>query len=259
MMRVAVIDDEPLARSGVITRLAAHADMQVVGEFADGPSALAGIAALAPDLVFIDVQMPGMTGLEALAALSPEQRPLAVLLTAYENFAVRAFELHAIDYLLKPIDDERFAEALERARQAHPYRRAGTQLPGALVAPTANNDDEGAWLTRFVVRVGRRVAFVEASEVEWIQADGDYATLHVGDRGYLLRESMGRLSRRLDPAQFVCVHHSTIVRVDCVAELQPLSNRDAMLRLRDGTPVRASRTYIEPLQERLRGRAGFVG
>lgn len=259
MMRVAVIDDEPLARSGVITRLAAHPDMQVVGEFADGPSALAGIVALAPDLVFIDVQMPGMTGLEALAALSPEQRPLAVLLTAYENFAVRAFELHAIDYLLKPIDDERFAEALERARQAHPYRRAGTQPPGTLAEPSVQHDDESHWLTRFVVRVGRRVAFVEASEVEWIQADGDYATLHVGDRGYLLRESMGRLSRRLDPAQFVRVHRSTIVRVDCVAELQPLSNRDAMLRLRDGTPVRASRTYIEPLQARLRGRVGFIG
>ncbi|WP_231118090.1 LytR/AlgR family response regulator transcription factor [Lysobacter silvisoli] len=256
-MRVAVIDDEPLARSGVITRLAAHADVEVVGEFADGPSALEGIAALAPDLVFIDVQMPGMTGLEALAALPPAQRPMAVLLTAYENFAVRAFELQAVDYLLKPIDDERFAEALERARQAQPYRRSAAPAASAQVA--AANGEDASWLNRFVVRVGRRVAFVEAAEVEWIQADGDYATLHVGDRAYLLRESMGRLSRQLDPAQFVRVHRSTIVRIDCVAELQPLSNRDAMLRLRDGTPVRASRTYIEPLLARLHGRPGFGG
>lgn len=248
MMRVVVIDDEPLARSGVASRLAAHADIALAGEYGDGPSALAGITADAPDLVFIDVQMPGFSGLDVLAALPVHQRPMAILLTAFDGFAVRAFELEAIDYLLKPIDDERFAEALERARRAWPYRSrdpAGTTVAEPVAASIAE------YATRFAIRLGRRRAFVNACDVQWIEADGDYATLHVGDRTFLLRESLNRLSERLDPARFVRVHRSTIVRIDCVAELQPLSNRDAMLRLHDGTPLRASRTHIAALLDRL--------
>nr|WP_253895441.1 LytTR family DNA-binding domain-containing protein [Corallococcus exercitus] len=118
------------------------------------------------------------------------------------------------------------------------------------------NADRPAYAARFEVRIGRRVVFVEAADVQWIEADGDYATLHVGERTYLLRESLSRLSHLLDPARFVRVHRSTIVRIDCVAELRALSNRDALLRLRDGTPIRASRTYIEPLLELLRGPSG---
>lgn len=250
MIRVAVIDDEPLARSGVIARLAAHADVALVGEYGDGASALEGLRADMPDLAFVDVQMPGMTGLDVLAALPADKRPLAILLTAYDNFAVRAFELHAIDYLLKPIDDDRFAEALERARQAFAFRRHESAIADAAAGPER---PRAAYLTRFVVRIGRRVAFVDAADVEWIEADGDYATLHAGAGAHLLRESLSRLSRQLDPAHFIRVHRSTIVRIDRVAELQPLSNRDALLRLRDGTPLRASRTYIGPLLERLKG------
>ena len=186
MMRIAVVDDEPLARSGVVTRLAGHDDLELVGEFGDGASALAGIRAQQPDVIFLDVQMPDMSGIDVLAALAPDERPMAILLTAHDHFAVRAFELNAIDYLLKPIDDERFAEALDRARAALPYRRRD-----AADVPAAPK----AWLTRFEVRVDR------------------------------------------------------------IADLQPLSNRDALLRLRDGTPVRASRTYIEPLLKALRGLA----
>lgn len=250
MMRVAIVDDEPLARSGVATRLAAHADVAIVGEFGDGASALAGIRTLAPDVAFVDVQMPDMSGIDVLAALAPHERPMAILLTAHDEFAVRAFEFNAIDYLLKPVDDDRFAEALERARAAMPYRRRDGNA--TVDAPDASK----AWQTRFEVRVGRRVAFVDAHDVTWIEADGDYAALHVGEHMYLLRESLQRLSHTLDPARFVRVHRSTIVRVDCIADLQPLSNRDALLRLRDGTPVRASRTYIEPLLKALRGIGG---
>lgn len=248
MIRVAVIDDEPLARSGVIARLAAHTDIALVGEYGDGASALAGLRTQAPDLVFIDVQMPGMSGLDVLAALPPATRPMAILLTAYDNFAVRAFELHAVDYLLKPIDDDRFVEALDRARQAHAYRRSESAA-----VPPGDKHERSAYLTRFVVRIGRKVAFVDAAQVEWIEADGDYATLHAGTSAHLLRESLSRLSRQLDPTHYIRVHRSTIVRIDRIAELQPLSNRDALLRLRDGTPLRASRTYIEPLLERLKG------
>lgn len=252
MIRVAVIDDEPLARSGVIARLAAYADDVVVAsEYADGPAALAGLAAQPPDLVFIDVQMPGMNGLDVLAALPAASRPLAILLTAHDSFAVRAFELNAIDYLLKPVDDERFVEALDRARQALARR----VLEHAGMAGDGARSGAGAlqWLTRFGIRIGRREVFVDVNDVEWIQADGDYATLHVGERVHLLRESLQSLATQLDPARFVRVHRSTIVRVDRVAELQPLANRDAMLRLHDGTPLRASRTYIDLLLARLRG------
>jgi two-component system, LytTR family, response regulator len=256
VIRVAVIDDEPLARSGVVARLAAHADMEVVGEYADGASALQGLRAHAPDLAFVDVQMPGMTGLEVLAALPAEQRPMAILLTAYDNFAVRAFELHAVDYLLKPIDDDRFAEALDRAREAHAFRHRGSAHAGSRAA--GPEPARSAYLSRFAVRIGRRVGFVDIAEVEWIEADGDYATLHAGAGAHLLRESLSRLSRQLDPAHFIRVHRSTIVRIDRIAELQPLSNRDALLRLRDGTPLRASRTYIGPLLERLKGLDGAV-
>ena len=248
MIRVAVIDDEPLARSGVIVRLARQADVAVVGEYGDGAAALSGLRELRPDLVFIDVRMPGLSGLDVLAALPAHERPMAILLTAYESFAVRAFELRAVDYLLKPIDDERFAEALDRARQALAWR---TSMPTASAATEPNPPSR--WLTRFCVRVGRKVVYLAASEVEWIEADGDYATLHAGDKTHLLRESLQRLCERLDPALFMRVHRSAIVRIDCVTELQPLANRDAMLRLRSGTPLRASRTYIEPLLGRLRG------
>jgi two-component system LytT family response regulator len=256
MIRVVVVDDEPLARRGVQVRLAAHADVALVGEYGDGAAAAAGIAADRPDLVFIDVQMPGMNGLEVLASLPAARRPLAILLTAYESFAVRAFELQAIDYLLKPIADDRFAEALDRARQAYAQRcRAST---AGSDSPADGDAARPTYPARFAVRVGRWVAFVNAVDVTWIAADGDYATLYCGDSKYLLRQSLNQLSRELDPAQFIRVHRSTIVRLDHVAELRPLPNRDALLRLRDGALVRASRTYIEPLCERLRGRDGAV-
>ena len=245
MIKVAVIDDEPLARAGVITRLAEHPDIVLAGEYEDGASALAGLRAQPPDVAFVDVQMPDMTGIDVLAALAPDERPMTILLTAYDNFAVRAFEFNAVDYLLKPVDDERFNEALDRVRAALPYRRPGP--------PDAAPETSAAWITRFEVRVGRRVAYVEAGAVTRIEADGDYAVLHAEGRTFLLRESLQRLSQKLDPARFVRVHRSTIVRVDQVADLQPLSNRDALLRLRDGTPVRASRTYVAPLLDALRG------
>ena len=242
MMRVAVIDDEPLARSGVLACLRGCAGIEVVAQYADGGSALRGLGADPPDLVFLDVDMPVMHGIDVLAALAPALRPLAILLTAHEQFAVRAFALNALDYLLKPIDDERFAEALARARNAHRLRHGGPGLATCAPAP---------FLRTFMVRVGSRSVLVDAGDVAWIEADGDYATLHAGGRQYLVREPLQRLAGRLDPASFVRVHRSAIVRVDQVAELRALPNRDALLCLRDGTPVRASRTYIDTLTAAL--------
>src|SRR3954470_6007735 len=234
MIRVAVVDDEPLARRGVLGRLAAEAEVRVVAECVDG-HALALLRRRDVDLVIVDVQMPGLSGLDGLAAIPAAERPLAILLTAHDSFAVRAFELNAIDYLLKPIDDERFAEAIDRARR-HLGRHARSVA---------------ASVERFTIRVGAKLSFVDAADVEWIEADGDYAALHVDGQRHLLRESLHELSRRLDPSRFLRVHRSAIVRVDQVVELQPRSNRDAVLRLRDGTTLRASRTYIDPLMAAL--------
>ncbi|QBE65179.1 LytR/AlgR family response regulator transcription factor [Pseudoduganella lutea] len=241
MMRALVIDDEPLARAGVLARLRHCPDIDVLAELGDGPAALAGIRESRPDLVFLDVDMPGLNGLDVLAALPASERPLAVLLTAYEQFAVQAFALDVVDYLLKPVEDERFAEAVARARQAWRFRHQAT--PSPMVDPRP----QAGYLSRFTVRYGSRLVFVPADDVEWIDAAGDYATLHVAGREYLVRTPLHRLIEALDPAVFARVHRSAIVRVDRVAELRTLGNRDALLRLRDGTPLRASRTYIDAL------------
>lgn len=251
-MRVLVVDDEPLARRGITSRLTRHADVELVGEAADGETALAAIVTHAPDLVFMDVQMPGMSGLETLRSLAPSERPMTVFLTAYDRFALHAFEVHALDYLLKPIDDDRFAEALDRARDALVSRRAMAQQP-RLQALLAGEPDAPKYAQRFTVRVGHRVAVVAAGEIDWIEAMGDYAGLHVRGKAHLLREPLHKLALRLDPTQFVRIHRSTIVRVDRIAEMQTLSNRDCLLRLRDGTPLRASRTYGEALRTTLAG------
>jgi two-component system LytT family response regulator len=238
MMRVAIVDDEPLARLAVKVRLARHADLELVAEYGDGDSAAAGLAAIRPDLVFVDIEMPGRSGLDVLAALPRAQRPMAILLTAHDRFAVRAFDLAALDYLLKPVDDDRLDEALDRARLALPCRGPGNAAPVA-------------WTRSFAVRAGTRTVLVDAADVERIEADGDYATLHAGGKTYLVRERLQALALRLDPAQFQRVHRSSIVRLDVIAELRALTNRDALLRLRDGTLLRASRTYMPALTDAL--------
>lgn len=239
-IRVVIVDDEPLARLAVKVRLARRDAFTLVGEFGDGASAYEGIVALRPDLVFVDVEMPGKSGLDVLAALPPAQRPMAILLTAYDGFALQAFELAALDYLLKPVDDERFDEALERAQQAFPYRSHARAA--ALAVPKART---------FSVRVGSRTVLVPVADVERIEADGDYACLHANGKTWLVRERLHNLAMQLDPRQFHRVHRSSIVRLDMIAELRSLTNRDAMLRLRDGSVLRASRSYMPALTEAL--------
>jgi two-component system, LytTR family, response regulator len=240
-LRVALVDDEPLARLGLRARLADHPGFDCVAEFGDGHSARQGLAAARPDLLIVDVQMPGLSGLDLLALWPAAERPLAILHTAHAQHALRAFELQVVDYLLKPLDEERLAEALGRARAAWRARALGLSE-----APAARRQ-------RFELRVGRRLQYVDDVELAWIEAAGDYLELHCLDgRRLLLRESLNRLAECLDPERFLRVHRSAIVRLDQVLDVRPLSNRDAMLQLRGGSLLRASRNHVPLLMQRLR-------
>ncbi|MBM7124223.1 response regulator transcription factor [Dyella flava] len=245
-MRVLVVDDEPLARRGVIRRLAEHPDVIVVGEAEDSETARMQLTQLAPDLVFMDIEMPGISGLDVLRDVARDDRPLIVFLTAYEQFALGAFEVSALDYLLKPVDDLRFDEALSRSRQMLAQRRLARNLTQA---PPEN---KAPFPDRFMVREGNRSVFVSAGEIEWVEAMGDYAGLHVKGKAYLLRETVHNLLEKLDPSRFVRIHRSTIVRVDLIADIKTLTNKDSLLRLLDGTPLRVSRSYSEALRDVLR-------
>ncbi|GJI94689.1 DNA-binding response regulator [Duganella caerulea] len=239
---VAIVDDEPLARLALKTRLAHRPGFELVAEYGDGDTAVQGLAALRPDLVFMDVEMPGRSGLEALRALPVDSRPMVILVTAYDSFALQAFDLAALDYLLKPVDDDRFDEALDRARRAFPWHRKNEEVRLPAPAP---------WTQTFTIRTGTRTVLVRAIDVERIEADGDYATLHAGGKTHLVREPLHLLAMQLDPLRFQRVHRSAIVRIDMVEELRALTNRDALLRLRDGSLLRASRTYMPALLEAL--------
>jgi two-component system LytT family response regulator len=252
-IRVLVVDDEPLARLGITTRLGAYPDMQTVGECSTGEEALTSIPLLAPDLLFVDVEMPGISGIDLLRALPRETARCLVFLTAHEEYAVDAFNVEALDYLLKPIDDARFAACIERARRMISLHRqeANFERLYGLLAPTEKTGNDG-FIRRFPVRRGNEFTFVQAEDVDWIEGLGDYAGLHVGSKTHLIREALTSLETRLDRKEFVRIHRSTIVQVERIVRVDPSVNRDAVLTLRDGKTLRLSRTYRSRLEELLK-------
>ena len=238
---VLVTDDEPLARRGVRQLLAPHADMIVVGESRNGAETLHALDALKPDLLFLDVQMPEMDGFAVLRARGAERMPVVVFITAHDQFAVRAFEAHAIDYLVKPLNVERFEAALRRVRE----RRCLTQtaalagrLKALLAAERAEREKKG--IERLVVSTAESDLVIQAAEIDWIGADDYYARLHVGAKTYLLRESLNSLETRLDPSRFTRVHRAAIVQLDRVRELRTTMGGDEAI-LRDGSRIPVSR------------------
>lgn len=246
-MRVLIVDDEPLARRGVSARLRKLSDVEIVGECADGESAVDRILNLQPDLVFLDVQMPGIDGFDVIRALPTDQLPAIIFLTAYEEHALRAFEVHALDYLLKPLDDERFTAAVNRAHaQLDTARKA--ELVGRMLQSL---DQNNIYASRFVVRVGSRIQIVLVEDLEWIAAAGDYSEFHTPHSTHLLRESMSTLERKLDPDKFARIHRSRIVRLDQILELRSIENREYVVKLRDGSQHRSSRTYADRLERWL--------
>jgi two-component system LytT family response regulator len=262
VLRVLIVDDEPLAREGIRLLLEAEPDIEIAGEATDGAEAVAAIERLRPDLVFLDVQMPGMTGLEVLSRVEVERMPEVVFCTAYDQYALQAFEHHALDYLLKPFDDERFHGTLERARSRIRDRGAdnlGRKMlamlaefgaAGAAVAPRA---PQSPFADRLAVKTGGRTYFLRADEIDWIEAADYYVKLHVGGKEHLLRESMNKLEKELDPQRFLRVHRSSIVNLDRVKELHGRGNEHAVV-LQDGTRLKLSRSRREKLNTLLHRR-----
>lgn len=255
-LRALVVDDEPLGRERLRTLLADDPEVEIVGECADGRSAVEAVRDLAPDLVFLDVQMPLLDGLDVVSEVGADAMPPVIFVTAYDEYAIRAFEVHALDYLLKPFDRERFERALERAKQHLAMKGQGAALAGqlrALLAEIRPGNDEADDVDRLVIRSRGRITIVPTRELDWIEAAGNYARLHAGDESHLMRETMTGLEEGLPDTEFVRVSRSAIVRVDRIRELKRLSHGEYTIVLRDGTRVKSSRGYADRLEELLEG------
>jgi two-component system LytT family response regulator len=251
-MRVLIVDDEPLARRGVRNRLKPYSDIEVVAECGTGGAAITAIRRQSPNLVFLDIQLPDISGFEVLRSLEPNEIPAVIFLTAYDRYALEAFSVHALDYLLKPIEDARFRSALEHAR----VRITNHDLPTLErrireLLKDAGRPEAGHYETQFAARTGQRIIIVLANDIDWVEACGDYVTLHVGNRAHLLRQTMNRTELQLDPARFLRIHRSTIVQTSRIRELIALDNREFLLRLADGKELKTSRSYSDRIEKWL--------
>jgi two-component system LytT family response regulator len=269
-IRTIIVDDEPLARRGLELRLKDVGDVEIVAQCANGREALAAIADLAPDLMFLDIQMPGLSGLDVVKQVPQESMPMVVFVTAFDRFAIDAFESHALDYLLKPVDDERLAHALERVRGTWQQRQAATQREQlmALLADLTGKGEldpevlaaaTGLPVRRYAsmlpIRSGRETLRLDVATIDWIDAAGDYMCLHAGGQTHVLRATMKELEDMLDPAVFQRVHRSTIVNLARVRSLRPHVNGECFLRLQSGQEVKLSRSFRDKV-EMLLDRSG---
>ncbi len=256
-MRVLIVDDEPLARGKLKSLLAKEPDIEVVGEAGDGRSALDAIAALGPELVFLDVQMPELDGFGVLAELPADARPAVIFVTAHDQFALKAFEVHALDYLLKPFDRERLQKALNRARQQLVAPAGQSDLQNQISALLAgmNRPAPATAPDRIAVKSSGRIIFVNTAEIDWVEAADNYVKLHAGKVEHLMRETMGSVEQRLAGAGFVRISRSLIVHPRTVRELQPLFHGDQAVILKDGTRLTMSRTHRDALDKLVGGTA----
>jgi two-component system LytT family response regulator len=251
-LRTLIVDDELLSRKKIRTFLLEYPEFQVVGECADGEQALAQIRTHKPDLIFLDVQIPGRNGFEVLDGLEDKYAPAVIFVTAFDKYAVRAFEVRALDYLLKPFNKARFAEALNRFHERE-ARLSGAERKLELKAVLQELQRELRESERIVVKSGSRSIFLRKGSIEWVEAQGDYVKLHSGKESHLLRETMSALSDRLDPGRFVRIHRSRIVNLDYIREIRPLWGGDCAVLMRDGTELTMSRTYRASLLGALDG------
>jgi two-component system LytT family response regulator len=245
--RVLIADDEPLARERLETFLSAEPDIELAGSATNGTEAVEMIGRLKPDLAFLDVQMPGLDGFGVVDAMPEANRPAVVFVTAYDKFALKAFEVHAVDYLLKPFDKARFQTALRRALDQI-ARKQPAQIHEQLSALLADLRPRAQTPERLAVKSEGRVVFVNLPDIDWIEAADNYVALHVGKESHLLRETMTALEARL-PKPFLRISRSTMVNMDRIKELQPLFHGDYAVILKDGTKLTLTRGYRDKLQE----------
>ncbi len=255
-IRTLIADDEPLARGGVRQLLGSDPDLLIVADCGNGTEAVRLIRQQAIDLVFLDVQMPVLDGFGVIAEIGADAMPVVVFLTAYDQHALKAFEAHALDYLLKPFSDQRFARALAHAKRAVYQRRLGqaAQQLGGLIgaaAPAEGAPESERYLSRVLVRVGSRTRFVTVADVDWIEAADYYSKLHSGGQTHLVRETMASLEQRLDPGRFVRVHRSAIVNIEHCVEIQPEFQGRYVLIMRNGAKVPMSRSRKSHVEKAL--------
>ncbi|HTY05238.1 MAG TPA: LytTR family DNA-binding domain-containing protein [Gemmatimonadales bacterium] len=261
VLRALVVDDEPLARDRLVRLLAEMDDVRIVGECTSGEEAVQSILTLAPDVVFLDVQMSNLDGVEVVRRVGAERMPPVVFVTAFDRYALPAFEVNALDYLLKPYTPARLRAALDRVRERLRTAEAAQQARRLLSlvaeftaqAPALPAGPRRSYLERFAVKVEERTTFVRARDADWIEAARNYVRVHAGKDTYVLREKVGRLERQLDPARFARCHRRVIVNLERVKEVQPWFGGDSVLVLQDGTQLRLSRTFRRAFLGRLSG------
>jgi two-component system, LytTR family, response regulator len=248
--RIVIVDDEPIAREGIRTQLLREPSVEIVAECGDGLEAVETIRELSPDLVFLDVQMPGMSGFEVMQTVGVDAIPAVIFVTAYDKYALQAFEVNAVDYLLKPFDGERFQKAFQRALVQ--IERSTTAIINENLKALLESLKPGArYLERLVVKSKGRIFFLPVSEIDWIESADNYVSLHSGRETHLIRETLTALETKLSPQEFLRVRHSAIVNVKRIRELRPLFKGEYEIVLQNGTKLTSSRRYRRHLEELL--------
>ena len=257
-IRTLIVDDEPLARRNLRLLLEKDPQIEIMDECRNGLEAVEAVKSFSPDLIFLDIQMPEMDGFDVLASVGAERIQAIIFVTAFDQYALKAFEVHALDYLLKPFDDARFQRALEQAK-AQIEQRALNNVSRKLLALLEDRESKRkqraphqTYLTRLMIKLASRVVLLKVNEIDWIEADGNYAKLHVGSKSHLLREKMHDLETQLNPERFVRIHRSVIVNLDRIKELHPHFNGDYIVVLDNGVQLKLSRSRREHLESRLK-------
>ncbi|HEX8267471.1 MAG TPA: LytTR family DNA-binding domain-containing protein [Pyrinomonadaceae bacterium] len=250
-IKVLIVDDEFLGRERIRSLLSEHADIKIVGECVNGRETVEAIQNLKPDLVFLDVQMPKIDGFEVVQIIGTENMPVVIFVTAYDEYAIRAFEINAMDYLLKPFDKERFEKAVDRAKREIKTQESPTEIRENLRELLKEVKNEPIYLKRIPVKSARGTTFVPTEEIDWISAAGHYLELHIGNETHLIREKLSEIETKLDPQMFMRIHRSTIVNLDRIKSLHPIFNGDQLLILKNGRELNLRRNYYDELMIRL--------
>ena len=259
-LRALVVDDEHLARRGMVMRLAGIPDIEVVRECKNGEEALTAVQDEAPDVVFLDIQMPGLTGFDLVQELQADTMPSIVFVTAFDAYAVDAFRINAVDYLLKPVEDDRLREAVEKVRQVHSARDAVVEkaqlldLVVSLGGSTADSETQDAPTPGFLpIKDEGEIRFVPFDLIEWVDAAGDYMCVHAGGETHIMRSTMKELVARLSDPRFIRIHRSTVVNRDCIGSVLPQSSGEFTLTLKNGTRLKVSRGHKDAIKELIGG------